>query len=107
MHLHRYGQPLSKRRELESIGKKRTPHLIEHLFRQEEGIALGLYLLFLTKRTKNKISTIAIPDSRSDADSVKKMIKDYGLEVLQDRVKSISELVGDAKVKDIEDLYQN
>lgn len=66
---------------------------------------IPLYLLFLSKKTKGKISTIAIPDSKSDAESVKTKISNFGLDPVNKRVKSISGLVGDANLKGIEDVY--
>ncbi len=66
---------------------------------------IPLYLLFLTKRTADKISTVAIPDSKSDADRVRNQVNDFGLKILTSRIRSIGELVGNDNLKDIEDLY--
>lgn len=67
---------------------------------------IPLYLLFLSQKTKDEVSTIAIPDSKNDADLVKKAITDYGLLPTSKVVKSISELVGDSDLKDIEEVYE-
>lgn len=67
---------------------------------------IPLYLLFLSQKTKDEVSTIAIPDSKSDAELVKKAITSYGLLPTSKVIKSISELVDDADLKDIEEIYE-
>jgi predicted ATPase len=65
---------------------------------------IPLYLSFLVKKTKGKISSLAIPDSQEDAEKVKDGIK--FIDPLSGSVKSFSELAGDPKLKDIEEIYQ-
>lgn len=67
---------------------------------------IPLYLLFLSQKTKDEVSTIAIPDSKNDAELVKKAVTDYGLLPRSKVIKSISELVGDTSLKDIEEVYE-
>ena len=80
-------------------------NLLERSFVPVQGKdTIPLYLLYLTKKTKGKINSIAIPDSKAAEDEVKKRLD--GIDPLNKRVVSVSSLLSDIKIKDIEDLFE-
>lgn len=69
---------------------------------------IPLYLLFLTNKTKRKVSTIAIPDTKELSEDIKEYINDKGLNPLVQKVFSFEEIVKNTEnrsIKDIEDLF--
>ncbi|MFA6963875.1 MAG: AAA family ATPase [Patescibacteria group bacterium] len=66
---------------------------------------IPLYCLFLTRKTKNNVKCVAIPDSKNDSDQIKKTLDEYGLQNMKELTKDLSAISGHADLKDIEELF--
>jgi predicted ATPase len=66
---------------------------------------IPIYCLFLTRKTKNKINCIAIPDSKNDSDEIKTTLEKHGLSHLKESTRDLATLSGQPNLKDIEELF--